>query len=34
MQQAKHLKEKTGVQKLQYKVVVKDGKVVVKASGK
>ncbi len=34
MKQAKQLKEKTGVKKLQYKIVVKDGKVVVKASGK
>ena len=34
LKQAKSLKEKTGVQKLQYKVIVKDGKVTVKASGK
>jgi len=34
LKQAKLLKEKTGVKKLQYKVVVKDGKVTVKASGK
>ncbi|MFN8390473.1 MAG: MXAN_5187 C-terminal domain-containing protein [Bdellovibrionota bacterium] len=34
LKQAKQLKEKTGVQKLHYKVVVKNGKVSVKASGK
>ena len=34
MKQAKQLKEKTGVQKLHYKVIVKGNKVVVKASGK
>lgn len=34
MKQAKTLKDQTGVTKLQYKIVIKDGKVVVKASGK
>ncbi len=34
MKKAKELKEKHGVKKLNYKVVVKDGKVVVKASAK
>ena len=33
IKQAKQLKQ-TGVKKLQYKIVIKDGKVVVKASGK
>ncbi len=34
MKQAKALKEKHGNQKLQYKVMVKDGKVVIRASVK
>lgn len=34
LKQAKQLKEKSGVQKLHYKVVVKGNKVVVKASAK
>ena len=34
MKQAKQLKEKNGVKKLHYKVVVKGNKVVVKASAK
>lgn len=34
LQKAKLMKEKHGVKKLHYKVVVKDGKVVVKASSK
>jgi hypothetical protein len=34
MKKAKELKEKHGVKKLHYKIVLKDGKVLVKASGK
>ncbi len=34
IKKARELKERHGVKKLQYKIVVKDGKVVVKASGK
>ena len=33
LEQARHLKETKGVKKLHYKIVSKDGKVTVKASG-
>lgn len=34
LKQAKQLKDKTGAKKLSYRVIVKDGRVIVKASAK